>query len=88
MAQLKAHGAEFCRTPRGVRELKLDRLRSSSGLSGRTPRGVRELKSAPTQRPRRLRPCRTPRGVRELKWNIRRDRPGPALVALRVGCVS
>ena len=60
---------ERCRTPPGVRELKLVAFGEMSTFSGRTPPGVRELKLLGLFVPSMLL-SRTPPGVRELKRKI------------------
>ena len=61
-----------CRTPPGVRELKLYSSDVLINSPGRTPPGVRELKQDTRKALSDARGGRTPPGVRELKraWNI------------------
>ena len=63
-------GKVCCRTPRGVRGLKLHEGKILCfGVAGRTPRGVRGLKCAMSRTVERM-AGRTPRGVRGLKSGV------------------
>ncbi len=78
-----------CRTPRGVRELKL-RMGSAERLPQlrRTPRGVRELKPCGRRATGGGAAGRTPRGVRELKQNTVDGHTQKLAVAPHAGCVN
>ena len=78
----------WCRTPQGVRGLKLDADRLIAGVFGRTPQGVRGLKCSLIPRmPGNDR--RTPQGVRGLKYNSGyADIATQGTVAPRKGCVD
>ena len=60
-------GKVCCRTPRGVRGLKLDYYTQGRAAQSRTPRGVRGLKWPRADFEPCGGACRTPRGVRGLK---------------------
>ena len=81
-------GKVCCRTPRGVRGLKLQASLYLFTDSSRTPRGVRGLKSPdpPISYPPIIR--RTPRGVRGLKSYAEEHKAGHIGVAPLAGCVD
>ena len=77
-----------CRTPPGVRELKLFGLgKEKKQKKRRTPPGVRELKRL-LLLARRATPRRTPPGVRELKHVLRYVKIRRVWVAPLPGCVN
>ena len=78
----------MCRTPPGVRELKLMDLMVVLYLVCRTPPGVRELKQEQLPTVGVHRWSRTPPGVRELKPAGGKGGGGGDQVAPLPGCVN